>query len=213
MKISKNIKATSIVEAMVVLIVIVSWVVWMYDLLIKSNNLVSWEENKIQAIQIARQWIEAFTNIRDTNWLIFSSDYDNCWNVFNYESLCIWDNSDDYDIKENNNYKIYIDSDGRWELTNTGLFSPNTYTNVNYRDFYKVWLNNWMYTQSWITEKLTSTYTREIKVNYLKEDLTDWIESDPMIEVTAIVQWVDNSSSAPHKIEIKQILSNWKWQK
>ena len=46
-------------------------------------------ENKIKAINIAREGIEGMTNIRDTNWLRFSSDKINCWKVKDYSSSCI----------------------------------------------------------------------------------------------------------------------------
>jgi hypothetical protein len=208
-----KIKATSIVEAMVVMMIVVSWVVWMYTLLNKSTDLTISVKNKIQAIQIARQWIEGFTNIRDTNWILFSSDYINCWNVLKYNSLCIWDNTNTSDIKQSDNFKIYLDDDKRWTLTETGWFTPNDYTNIAYRNFYKVWLNNWIYTQSWITEDITPFYTREIDINYLKIDWTPWTEVDPKIKISSIVSWTDNTSSQPHKIVINQILSNWKSQK
>lgn len=33
--------------------------------------------------------MEAVENIRDTNWIKFSSDYENCWKVKNYDVGCI----------------------------------------------------------------------------------------------------------------------------
>jgi hypothetical protein len=50
-----------------------------------SNNL----DMKIQAIQIAREGIEAMTNIRDTNWKMLSTDNKNCWNTLNYDTNCV----------------------------------------------------------------------------------------------------------------------------
>ncbi len=44
---------------------------------------------RVQAINIAREGIEAVENIRDTNWLKFSSDIENCWKTFNYDHSCI----------------------------------------------------------------------------------------------------------------------------
>jgi hypothetical protein len=61
----------------------------MYQIFTNSSHLSNSTTNKIQAIQIAKQGIEAVTNIRDTNWLRFSSDYPNCWNAYNYNNNCI----------------------------------------------------------------------------------------------------------------------------
>ena len=213
MKKNWNIKATSIVEAMIVMLIIVTWIIWMYTILDKSNDLTVTVKNKIQAIQIARQGIEAFSNIRDTNWLLFSSDYLNCWNVFNYNTLCIWDSTTTYDIKTNN-YKIYLDNDDRWNLEVATGITPNDYSNSIYRAFYKVWLNNWIYTQTGITEEITPFYTREIDISYLQADwITLWNETSPKIKVSSIVNWSDSTSTQPHRIVIDQILSNWKSQK
>lgn len=210
MKIQINKKATSIVEAMVIMLVVVTWVTWMYNIFSKSTDLSNTTTNKIQAIQIATQWIEAVTNIRDTNWLLFSSDKENCWNTLNYNALCIWwtgDNS--YKIINNWRYKVYRDGFDRWVLNTSWILTD--YTDSFYRDYYRVWLFNWIYTQAWVTDNLRPLFTREIKINYLQADwITAWDEFSPKMKVTTIVSWVDNTSAVPHKIEIEQILSNWK---
>jgi len=213
MKIKNKLNATSIVEAIVILLIIVSWITWMYNIYTKSIKLSNWITNKIQAIQIAKQWIEAMTNIRDTNWLLFSSDYDNCWNVLNYQSWCIWDNWSDwdattFDIKNWSRYIIYLDLDNRWILDkkNSSTFWVSTYN----QDF-KVWLNNWIYTQSWATEETNVLFTREINISYLQIDwTTPWDETDPKMLIKSIVQWTDNSSTSVRRVEMEQLLSNWK---
>lgn len=214
MKNNNKYKATSIVEAMVVMLIIVTWVTGMYKLLNESNKLTVSVKNKIQAVQIARQWIEWFTNIRDTNWLLFSSDYINCWNVLNYESNCVSDNTNTNDIKSSNKYIIYLSSENRWELKTPTPAINTSYEDSTYRNFFKVWLKNWIYSQSWATVDTKPLYTREINVSYLKEDWTTvWDESDQKMKIKSIVQWSDSSSSVAHKIEIEQILSNWKSKK
>ncbi len=203
----KSQKATSIIEAIVILLIITSWVTWMYTIFYKSTQLSVSTKNKIYWIQIAKQWIEAFTNIRDTNWLQFSSDYSNCWNTLNYNSNCIWEDSDFYDIKEWS-YIIYRSSNNLWYLswtTVTGNFGSWTYNNA-----FKIWLKNWVYSQSWSTEVLKPFFTRELKVSYLKDDwIADWDSNDSKLKLTSLVQWMDSSSTKPHKVEFEQILSNW----
>jgi len=78
-------KATSIVEVMVIMLILVTWIVWMYKVYSESENLSTSTKNKITAIQIAREWIEAMKNIRDTNWILFSTNTENCWNTLNYK--------------------------------------------------------------------------------------------------------------------------------
>ncbi len=84
-----SLKATSVIEAMIVLLIVVTGVTGVYTLLNSSQKLAISTGNRIEAIQIARDGIEAFTNIRDTNWIRYSADYKNCWNVMNYNPSCI----------------------------------------------------------------------------------------------------------------------------
>jgi hypothetical protein len=199
-------KATSIAEAIVVLMVITTWVTWMYYLYNKSTILTNSTANKIKAIEIARQWIEAFTNIRDSNWIKFSGDFPNCWNVKNYNTDCIWDETKDYDIASWS-YIIYKKIDNSWKLETkeTGNFWSWYINN------FKVWLNDkWIYTQTWITTKLKPIFTRELQVSYLTDEWTIWDSNDNKIKIFSLVQWIDNGAKNTHKIKLEQILSNRK---
>ena len=204
----KSKKATSIVEAIVVILIVVTWVTWMYSIYSESIKLSNSTTNKIQAIQIARQGIEAFTNIRDTNWQIFSWDYTNCWNVLNYDSACIWDMTTNYDIWSWS-YIIYVDSENKWLLESN---TTDNFWSWTYIDDFKVQKDSlWIYTQSWLVD-FNPIFTREIKVDYIEDtnlDL-DTNSNDEKMKITSLVQWVDSSSSNVHKVELGQILSNWK---
>jgi len=207
MKTSK--KATSIVEAMVVMLIVTIWVVWMYKIFFNSSSLIDSTKNKIRAMSIAREGIEAMTNIRDTNWLTLWSDYKNCWNTYNYNSACVW-NTTNTDIPNWSWwYIIYKDTDNRWELKN---YTTWNYTTSTYRNNYKVWLSwSWFYTQTWTTTNLKPVFTREIKINYIDTNWTTPPDSnDEKMKITSLVQWSDRSSKNVHKIRFEKILSNWK---
>ena len=106
---------TSVVEAVIVTLIVTTWLLWMYKVFHNSMNFSNSIENRIVAIQIAREWIEAMTNIRDTNWLLFSADYENCWNVLNYNINCVWNSSNALEIGIGH-YIIYPDADNRRTL-------------------------------------------------------------------------------------------------
>lgn len=205
----KSKMATTIVEAIIVTLVIVMWLTWVYSIYsasIKETNAV---ETKIQAIQIAREWIEAITNIRDTNWLLYSSDKKNCWKTFNYDVSCIWNSTFSNNIKNAWNYKIYRDIDNRWILEEDILWLAwDDYTTALYKNFYSVWLDtNSLYTQSWATSILKNNYTRQIKTSYISPP--NWTIND-WIEVKSIVRWVDSVTTKNHEIELKTIITNYK---
>jgi len=181
----------------------------MYKIFNNSSHLSNSTSNKIQAIQIAKQWIEAFINIRDTNWLRFSSDYPNCWNAdinkFSGSNTCLWQSNTSYDITAWS-YIVYRNNN-TWELTSktSGTFGVWTYI-----DDFRVWLNNWIYTQTWTIDNLLPIFTREIIISYLQADwVTSWDSDDPKMKIISLVQWIDSSSSTTHKVELEQILSNW----
>lgn len=209
----KNKHATSIIEAIVAMTIISIWVTWMYNIYISSTRLEESISNKMNAVAIAREWIEAITNMRDTNWIILWSDVNNCWNTLNYNTLCIMNNTTDYDIPNDWHFKIYKNTNNRWTLSGSTTVSASGYLDSTYRDNFIVWIDSdWFYTQTWTVDNLIPLYTREIITKYIED--TNWdalIDSnDEKMEVKSLVQWMDGSSKQPHKIELKTILSNWK---
>jgi len=204
-------KATSVIEAMVVLLIVISWVVWMFQVFWNSQKLSTSTTNKIQAISMAREGIEAMKNIRDTNWILFSSDTTNCWNVLNYNSACVWATSPatSTDIPTWS-YKIYQKANNRWYISKKTAH-VDSFKNSWYRSIFKVWLDsNWFFTQSWAVSEIKPLYTREIKINYLKANNTPWNSNHPKMQIKSIVWWKDLSSNEPHKVEFTSILTNWK---
>ena len=209
MKINKQ--ATSIIEAIVSMVIITIWVVWMFNIYISSTNLEEGINNKMVAIAIAREWIEAMTNIRDTNWIIFWSDTKNCWNTLNYNNNCIMNATTTNDIPDNWRYWIFKNTNSRWILTGSSI-SSSDYSNINYKTFFKVWIDttDWSYTQTWVINNLKPLYTREIIIKYIDTNWGALDSNDEKMEVTSLVQWLSESKLKVNKVELKTILSNWK---
>ena len=198
-------KATSIVEVVIILLIVVSWVVWMYQIYGNSQKLSNSTTNKIQAIQMAKEGIEAIKNIRDTNSNLFASDTKNCWNVLNYNNSCVWNNTTANDISVWS-YKIYKNNDNRWYLESKTSHAAK-YKDSWYRNNFKVWLDSdWFFTQSWATTEIKPLFTREIIISYPNT----WSSNDEKMEVLSIIMWKDLASNKPHKVEFKAILTNWK---
>jgi len=192
---NKSKKATSIVEVLVIMLIVIIWVVWMYNIFSKWQSLSNTTANRIQAIWIAREWLEAMINIRDTNYILFSSSYSWCRNTINYDSTCVSSNPN---IISAWSYKIYQDYDNRWKVFS---WTTNSYSNTTYRNFFKVWIDwNWLYTQSWWTDT-KPLFTREIKVSYPSSD---------KMNLTSLVQWSDSSKNWVLKVELSTIITNFK---
>jgi len=191
----KSKKATSIIEAMIVMLIIVVWITGLYNIFNNSQKLSNSTKNRIEAIEIAREWVEAMKNIRDTNWLIFAWDKQNCWNSLNYNSDCVWWG---WTYITNKSYKLYQDSsDFKWKLEEK---NPNLgFTDSTYRDNFRIYKNNWFYTQTWTTNP--TIFTREIKITNVT---STWML------VNSIVQWADSSKNWSHKVELSDLITNWK---
>lgn len=195
----KNIKkATSIIEAMIILLIIVTWITWLYNIFSESTKLSNTTKNRIEAIEIAREGIEAMKNIRDTNWLMYGGDKINCFNTLNYDPKCIWNIPWAKYIENNKSYKIYKNSNNKWYLDkkNTWDFTSDTYKT----DFRVYKDNKWFYTQSWSVKE--TIFTREIQVSY------SW--STDLMKVNVVVNWADNAKNDFHKLELNSLISNWK---
>jgi len=80
---------TSIVEVLVLIIILTSGILWMYTIYNKSQALSAHTAHKLQATSIVREGLEAVMNIRATNWMNFSADMANCWNVLDYKAECL----------------------------------------------------------------------------------------------------------------------------
>jgi Tfp pilus assembly protein PilV len=205
--------ATSVIEAMVIMLIVVTGVIWMYNIYIESIRLSDVTAQRLQAIQIAREWVEAVENIRNTNWILYAADYKNCWNTRDYSNLCIWNDALNTDIEEWN-YIIYQNTSSRWQLdripTATVAPSIDNFSQA-YRDTFEVFRDNeWFYTQSWSTTPATPKtsispiFTREIRISYPSPD-----SNANTMDIKSIVQWPSRSDK-PHEIILDLTLANWK---
>lgn len=196
----KSFHGTSIAEAIILTLIISVGIFGMYNIYDRSVKLSNTTQNRIQAISIAREWIEAVTNIRDTNWRNFSANNKNCWNTFNYDGSCIVTNVD----IATGSYIISQDASSRWILTSrpTGNYSSGTYR-TNF------WIRldaNGLYTQSWGTAMTGTLFTREIQISYPSDAGTP----AEKMNIKALVYWSDSSKSSAQKIELETQLTNWK---
>lgn len=201
MKIS--LQATSIIEAMVVLLIVVFWITWVYSLMSSSTKLADATGKRIEAIQIARDGLESLSNIRDSNWLKFAADYENCWNTYNYDTNCIggggasiWTGS----------YIVYRNIHNQFEIQ--PATSAWDYASATYRNRFAIAKNSdGFYTQSGGTlygAWGNPFYTREIQIRY---------NSPYSMNINSIVQWQDIAKNTAQKLEMSTTLTNWKAKK
>lgn len=203
----KNKRGNSIVEVMVVIIVLTIGIVGAYNILNSGQKLSTASENRMKAINIAREGMEAVENIRDTNWLKFSSDYDNCWKVKDYDAGCIGTGISAIGIGS----YILVQSGTLWTLSGTISPQPITTAYNEYRDQFPIFLDtNGLTSYSGSTVKCTPLKTTDCKTIFTREIQISYPSTDHM-KVNSVVTWVDNSrASGPYTLDLETVLTNWK---
>ncbi|MBP8016627.1 hypothetical protein KAZ01_01330 [Candidatus Gracilibacteria bacterium] len=202
-----NKNGNSIIEIMVVLVVLTVGVVGTYGILNSGQKLASTTENRVKAINIAREGIEAVQNIRDTNWIKFSSDHTNCWKVLNYDPLCIGNSSSN--IISTGSY-ILLNSGSLWILY--GVIVNPSWNFYTYKQNFPVYYDsNGLISQSGSYSVLCSSTLNKDCLSIFSREIKIENPDNSRLKVSSIVKWVDNSSSAePHVINLETILTNWK---
>lgn len=214
----QNQKGATIVELMVVLAILWLGITALLETLSGAINFAQDTENNIKAINIAREWIEWMTNIRDTNWLRFSSDKTNCWKVHAYRSWCIGNSSPAFYPASNvwgeslsgGNFTIYSQN-GAWYLS--GISSTPPYTTwTAYRSIYQVWLDGWgFYTQTGVSSTACSVFQQKnCKTLFTREiilKVPGGTAATGTLIVQSIARWYDRR---PQSVILETTLTNWK---
>lgn len=200
MKFNKN--WTTIVEVIVVMLIVVVWIIWASNIYQKSQDLTISTQNRLIAIDIAREWIEAVTNIRDTNWILFSANTNYCWNVLDYNANCLTSTDQTNNIIDWS-YNITLDINNRWKL-NKYTWSIYDYKNNTYQNHFKIKKDaNWLYTQ-WTWTDFKPLFTREIKITYINS-----ANPENEMKVESIVKWVDKTKNTNYELKLETMLTNW----
>jgi Tfp pilus assembly protein PilV len=201
-------KATSLIEAIIIMTIVSFGVIWLYDFYISSEKLASTTNKRIKAIQISREWLEGVTNIRNTNWLLYGADYQNCWNVQSYRIECIGNSTFTYDIRPWS-YIISQNTENRWHLD--WIIAPFwAYPDLIYRnEFWVEIASDGFYNQQTTPAFINPPYTREIIISYPEDTNSDGNSdsNDDKMHIKSLVQW---GTSGTHRVELSHTLTNWK---
>lgn len=196
----------SLLEIMAMIAVVGLAITAMFSTVIGGIYFAKDSENRIKAINLAREGIEWVTNLRNTNWLRFSSDQTNCWRVENYQSSCIWNTifALSNSIWTNPTAKAYIllNTNGAWYL------SGSTATTGSW-----LWVDSsWFYVSTGAVSpgeaictidtatNCRSPFTREIRILLLGT-------TNDTMTVTSVVDWTEKR---PQNVTLTTTLTNWK---
>lgn len=168
----------------------------MFVVLTQTINFSYDIESRIKAVNLAREWIEGVTNIRNTNWLRFSSDRTNCWDTKDYSNWCFTKNN-----KIQSGSYILISENWAWKLW---TWSTDVYVN---------W--SWTYYQ-WTTPGSISfcknTKNNNSQNTNCKSPFQRVIEiknkTDYSMDIEVTVTWFNGFGK--RKVTLTSTLTNWK---
>lgn len=204
---SNNKRGATLIEIMAMLTMLALVLTAMFTTLIQGMDFSRDTEARIQAINIAREWIEAVTNIRNTNWLRFPSGRTNCWDILGRANC--FDSSSSKPVFKTGSYVLhqwngvwFLSGVEAWGSSVTGAYS--TYNlGVNGSGVYIPWsqlpLNSNKNCNIDQKTNCRSMFFREIIIQEKTE--TGMI-------VTATVYW--RNKGHIRKVSLNTTLTNWK---
>lgn len=204
-----NTRGNSIIEVMVVIVILTTGIVGTYNILNGGQKLATASENRIKAINIAREGLEIMENIRDTNWIKFSSDYPNCWLTKNYNATCIGNTNSPPSTNIAAGSYTLSQSGSLWYLSNLVVPSTNVTT---YRTQFPIYVDsNGLTTSSGSTAvRCDSTHTTNCLTRFTREIKLSFPDLDHM-KIDSIVTWTDNTKTTePFTLTLSNTLTNWK---
>jgi type II secretory pathway pseudopilin PulG len=218
-KTGKRLRAETLLEVIVSVFVVALGSAAATSLVVSALQTNALSRDNLIALNLATEGIEAMRNIRDSNWIKYAYDKENCWNMKSDQDSC----KDMYLISASN-YTLLLDtSTMRWKLGSVGGagFALNLASGASYNETYRLGFNDLDNTvnsdgqgdldddRDIFVPKGTSgvfedsKFYRMIAVTYPTGDPT----VDQYMTVTSVVQWKDRGTV--HEIRIASILSNY----
>ena len=192
----------SLIEIMAMIAVLGLAVTAMFSTVIGGIYFARDSENRIKAINLAREWLEWVTNLRNTNWLRFSSDQTNCWKVQWYLAGCIGDSSAvPTTARLSTIAYVLTNTNGAWYLTGASTTASGLWVDSN--GYYLASGATTPKCSISLTTNCQSPFTREIRITNASNS---GIGSGSMT-VTAVVDWYEKRAQ---NVTLKTTLTNWK---
>lgn len=174
-------------------------------------------ENRIRAINIAREGLEVVENIRDSNWIKLSSDYRGCFDALDYDVSCIGASTGSVvGIKRitPGSYTVRRNSNGTWGLDLVATPENPTTNRPGYAAQFPVFMDqDGLITQTGsYTTTCSSKVKKECKTPFTRELIITRPTDYSAIQVESAVTWVETGRKDPLSIRIPYTLYNWKYE-
>jgi hypothetical protein len=185
-KISK--RAETILEVLVAIFVVALGSSAATSLVVDAMQANGLSRDNLIAMNLAVEGAEAVREIRDSNWLKFSYDRENCWNMQPDKPVC----GATADLIDNGNYTPFLDTSTMgWKLelqtgTDLDLAEPGKKSGNLAYQLYITENSNLYVARSSSLPKTASRFYRMVNIDYPN---TGNPANEKEMTVTSIVQW------------------------
>lgn len=180
-------RGETLIEVLVAIVILVVGVLAALRVISLASVQNSLTAQNVQAVNLAREGLEAVREIRDTNWLRFAGERRDCWSALNNDCQI----SDDRNSIKKGNYSIGFTSDYKWEMTQFIGKELNLNDGGLDADF-RLKLENGLYNDDAHAAGKDTVFFRQIKWEYLNTDGTTSDTTTDSARVTAKVEWYDH---------------------
>lgn len=208
--------AETLVEVVMAIFVVALGSATATSLIVSAVQSNAFSRDNLIALNLAVEGVEAVRNIRDSNWLKFSYDKPNCWNMSPGNDVC-----DDASLIAEGNYTVDLDiATMQWKLSvpqllqnvldlNNGAPMTNEFYHLKYLDLDGLGDDHDLYVSGTITPALPadigddSKFYRMVTVDYNGVPA----ETANNMTVTSLVQW--NAQGLAHQVVLQTKLFNY----
>ena len=211
-------KGFSIIEVAVMTFVIAYGLTAVYLVLGRGWKLAETTSNRIAAINLAREGIEAVTNARDTNWIKFAADYPGCWKTQNYNRACVGSNTPAntwFGSGATGSTATFVPflSGSLWFFT--GATNSGVYMDAVGLPFQTgaSLTTGFEKTCQFVDPNATSCRTnmrRRVTVGHPVTALCGGDAGTGCLSVSSQVDWFDGASQREHSVKLDTTLTNWR---
>lgn len=194
-QVTYNRRGSSLIEIMAMIAILGLALTAVFATVVSGMRFASDSENRIKAINLAREGIEGMTNLRNTNWFRFSSDRTNCWRSKDYTSSCI--GKSDPSMKLWEWTYIIKNTNGAWYLE-SGMGTSSWLLIDSNGFYYATWALSGVACNASRTTDCISPFTRTITLSNV---------TDSWVTVQSRVDW---NQHGPQKVILETSLTNWK---
>ena len=198
--IKKNKKAFSIIEILVWIVIFLFWIAWVYSIISSTLNINNYNKNYIIWVNLAREQLELFRNIRDVNFSKIQTfniiDPNNSWCDNDWKCI-VFEEWKTYKISNDFSWTGFPVKVKEWQKFDT--------KDSNSLKEYQVCLDEeglYDYCEGMTNKK------KELKIyKFLEVSKVEWYEPSNALKVTSKMVWY---SKKYNEFEVSTIFTNYK---